>query len=120
MDVQKIPMTLQNLVSSDPEIQGAALVSLDGLPLASQLPEGMDEERVAAMAVAMLSISDRIGSELQRGEVRRVLIEGDQGYCILTSCGEESVLLVLASATAKQGLINLAMKQTVTELTTVI
>ena len=120
MNVQKIQMTLQDLVGAGPEIQGAALVTLDGLPLASTLPPDMDEERVSAMAAAMLSIGERIGGELQRGDVGRVFVEGNQGYCTLANCGQEAVLLILASATAKQGLINLSIKQAVTELRTVI
>ncbi|MGC1309296.1 MAG: roadblock/LC7 domain-containing protein [Phormidesmis sp.] len=120
MDVQKIQMTLQNLVSNGPDIQGAALVTLDGLPLASTLPSDMDEERVSAMAAAMLSIGERIGGELQRGEVGRVFVEGGQGYCMLTNCGQEAVLLVLAAAAAKQGLIQLSIKQAVAELKMVL
>lgn len=120
MNVQKIQMTLQDLVSNGPDIQGAALVTLDGLPLVSTLPSNMDEERVSAMAAAMLSIGERIGGELQRGDVGRVFVEGNQGYCTLTSCGEEAVLLVLASTAAKQGLINLSIKQSIAELRTVI
>lgn len=120
MDVKKIQMTLQDLVSNGPDIQGAALVTLDGLPLVSTLPSNMDEERVSAMAAAMLSIGERIGGELQRGDVGRVFVEGNQGYCTLTSCGEEAVLLVLASTAAKQGLINLSIKQSIAELRTVI
>ena len=120
MNVQKIQTTLQDLVGNGPDIQGAALVTLDGLPLVSTLPSDMDEERVSAMAAAMLSIGERIGGELQRGDVGRVFVEGNQGYCTLASCGEDAVLLVLASTAAKQGLINLSIKQTVTELRTVI
>ena len=119
MNVQQVQVSLQELVSNGPDIQGAALVTLDGLPLVSTLPSDMDEEKVSAMAAAMLSIGERIGGELQRGNVGRVFVEGDGGYCMLTSCGEESVLLVLASAAAKQGLINLSIKQTIAELQSV-
>ncbi len=120
MDVQKVQATLQSLVSNGPDIQGAALVTLDGLPLVSTLPSNMDEERVSAMAASMLSIGERIGGELQRGDVGRVFVEGNQGYCMLTSCGQDTVLLVLASAAAKQGLINLFIKQTIAELEAVM
>ena len=116
LNVQKMQTTLQDLVSNSPDIQGAALVTLDGLPMASTLPGRMDEERVSAMAAAMLSIGERIGGELQRGAVARIFVEGDQGYCMLTNCGEDAVLLVLASAAAKQGLLQLSIKQAVAEL----
>ena len=112
----KIGNILQNFVSGTPDIQGAALVSPDGLPLATSLPGGMDEERVSAMSAAMLSLGERIGSELTRGTIDRIFVEGNKGYGILTSCGEEAVLLALANESAKQGLLMLEIKRVVSEL----
>ena len=76
----------------------------------------MDEERVSAMSAAMLSLGERIGNELARGEIDRLYVEGDKGYGILTSCGEEAVLLVLASKAAKQGVLMLEIKRVVGDL----
>lgn len=112
----KITSILQNFVSGTPDIQGAALVSPDGLPLASSLPGGMDEERVSAMSAAMLSLGERIGSELARGSIDRIFVEGNKGYGILTNCGEDAVLLVLANEAAKQGLLMLEIKRVRSEL----
>ncbi len=116
INVAKLEGILQNLVTSTSDVQGAALVSPDGLALASTLPSGMDEERVAAMSAAMLSLGERIGSELARGTIDRLYVEGDKGYGILTSCGEEAVLLVLASKAAKQGLLMLEIKRVTGDL----
>ena len=58
---------LRDLQHNSPDVEGAAVVSVDGLPLASLLPPGIEEERVAAMSAAMLSLGDRIASELGRG-----------------------------------------------------
>lgn len=116
INVAKLESILQNLVTSTSDVQGAALVSPDGLPLASTLPSGMDEERVSAMSAAMLSLGERIGNELARGSIDRLYVEGDKGYGILTSCGEEAVLLVLASKAAKQGLLMLEIKRVTGDL----
>lgn len=116
INTQKLSAILQNFVTSTNDIQGAALVTPDGLPLASTLPAGMDEERVAAMSAAMLSLAERIGMELARGQIDRIYVEGDQGYGVLTSCGEDAVFLVLASQAAKQGLLLLEIKRTLSEL----
>jgi predicted regulator of Ras-like GTPase activity (Roadblock/LC7/MglB family) len=120
INVAKLESILQNLVTSTSDVQGAALVSPDGLPLASTLPSGMDEERVSAMSAAMLSLGERIGNELARGEIDRLYVEGDKGYGILTSCGEEAVLLVLASKAAKQGVLMLEIKRVVENLKTAL
>ena len=102
---------LQNTVAASASIQGAAVVTLDGLPLASILPGNMDEEKTAAMSAAMLSLGERIGKELARGDIDRIFVQGSSGYGVLTSCTEDALLLTLASEDAKQGLLFMEIKQ---------
>ena len=113
---EKLSMVLQNFVSATTDVQGAALVTPDGLPLAASLPGGMDEERVSAMSASMLSLGERIGMELARGTIDRIFVEGNKGFGILTGCGQDAVLLVLASESAKQGLLMLEIKRVLAEL----
>jgi predicted regulator of Ras-like GTPase activity (Roadblock/LC7/MglB family) len=68
------------------------------------------------MSAAMLSLGERIGRELNRGEIERILVEGQKGYGILTSCTEEAVFLVLTDRNAKLGIINLEIKNVIEEL----
>jgi predicted regulator of Ras-like GTPase activity (Roadblock/LC7/MglB family) len=120
ISIEKLGSILQNFVTSTNDVQGAALVTPDGLPLAASIPGGMDEERVSAMSAAMLSLGERIGNELGRGGIDRILVEGDKGYGILTSCGEDAVFLVLANQSAKQGLLMLEIKRALSELKLVL
>jgi uncharacterized protein len=113
---EKLGIVLQNFVTATSDVQGAALVTPDGLPLAATLPGAMDEERVSAMSAAMLSLGERIGQELARGGIDRIYVEGNQGYGILTSCGEDAVFLVLADQKAKQGVLMLEIKRAVSEI----
>lgn len=107
---------LQNFVSGTSEVQGAALVSPDGLSLASVLPGGMDDERTAAMSASMLSLGERIGRELARGNVERIVVEGEKGYGVLVGCSGDAVLLVLANSAVKQGLLFLEIKRAVAKI----
>jgi uncharacterized protein len=116
ISTEKLNSVLQNFVTSTSDVQGAAIVTPDGLPLATSLPGSMDEERVAAMSAAMLSLGERIGNELARGGIDRIYVEGAQGYGVLTSCGEDAVFLVLASQNAKQGLLLLEIKRALSEI----
>ncbi|MEM7715354.1 MAG: roadblock/LC7 domain-containing protein [Cyanobacteria bacterium P01_A01_bin.68] len=120
INAAKIESILQNFVSGTADIQGATLVSPDGLSLATVLPSTMDDEKVSAMSAAMLSLGERIGSELSRGSIDRIYVEGDQGYGVLTNCGEDAVLLVLANQAAKQGLLMLEIKRLTEELKLVL
>jgi predicted regulator of Ras-like GTPase activity (Roadblock/LC7/MglB family) len=84
--------------------------------MASNLPTHVEEDRVSAMSAAMLSLGERISSELGRGTLEQVFIKGEKGYVILTSVGEEAVLTVLARPEAKLGLIFLDVNRTVEDL----
>jgi uncharacterized protein len=57
----------------------------------------------------MLSLGDRIASELARGKLNQVYIKGDSGIIVLMAVGDEAVLTVLARSQAKLGLIFLDM-----------
>jgi len=107
---------LRDLQASSGDVEGAAIVSVDGLSMASSLSSNIEEDRVSAMSAAMLSLGERIASELGRGELEQVNVKGDQGYVILTSVGEEAVLTVLARKDAKLGLILLDVTRAVTDL----
>lgn len=112
IDIEKMKHLLDHFVSDSVEIQGAAVVTTDGLPLASALSSAMDEERVSAISAAMLSLGERIGNELARGEVERIYVEGKDGFGVLTNCGQDAVFLVLASKDSKQGVLMLEIRRT--------
>jgi predicted regulator of Ras-like GTPase activity (Roadblock/LC7/MglB family) len=116
INVSMLQEVLQNFVSGTSNVQGAALVSPDGLALASVLPADMDEDRTAAMSAAMLSLGERIGSELVRGSIDRIVVEGEKGFGVVVSCGPDAVLLVLSSAAVKQGLLFLEIKRAVSQI----
>ena len=111
---------LKKLQISSPDIQASAVVSVDGLIIASALPSSVEEDRVSAMSAAMLSLGERISMELNRGELDQVYIRGDEGYVMLTSVGNDAVLTVMASAEAKLGLIFLDINRTAEKLAEMI
>jgi uncharacterized protein len=102
---------LSDLNGTSADIEASAVISTDGLLMASLLPASLDEDRVGAMSAAMLSLGDRTSQELARGELEQVLIRGKQGYVIMTHAGNEAVVSVMAKPTAKLGLIFLDVKR---------
>lgn len=111
---------LKDLQASSADIEASAVVSVDGLIMASSLPADVEEDRVSAMSAAMLSLGERIASELRRGTLEQVFIRGSNGYIILMSVGEEAVLTTLARSEAKLGLIFLDMRRAVEDLARLI
>lgn len=101
---------LREMQFASPEIEASAVISIDGLIIASALPENVEEDRVSAMSAAMLSLGERIATELGRGILTQVYIRGGNGYVLLSAVGEEAVLTVLARDDAKLGLLFMEIK----------
>jgi predicted regulator of Ras-like GTPase activity (Roadblock/LC7/MglB family) len=107
---------LRDLAASSPDVEASAVVSVDGLTMASALPPQVEEDRVAAMSAAMLSLGERIANELGRGNLDQVYIKGENGYVVLMSVGRDAVLTVLARQQAKLGLLFLDMRRATEDL----
>ncbi len=107
---------LRDLQSRTPDVEASAIVSVDGLIIASSLPGGVEEDRVSAMSAAMLSLGERIATELGRGFLDEVYIHGEHGYVLLMASGRDAVLTVLARQQAKLGLVLLEMRRAVGDL----
>ena len=109
---EKLNQILKELLENSPYIEAAALVSFDGLILASALPEDTEEDRVAAMSAAILSLGEKAASELGKGELSQVFVEGERGYVFLMSAAGKAVLVAIASRNAKLGLAFYDLKKT--------
>ena len=107
---------LRNFTANTADVEGAAVVSLDGLILASVLPAGTDEDRVSAMAAALPSLGERTATELQRGTLEQVYVKGNSGYIILMQAGSEAVHETIAGPQSKLGMVLLDMKRAAQEL----
>ena len=101
------------------EIQGSAIVSIQGLPIASALPRLRTEYGgetndgiISAMSAAIISVSERAVSELVRGSFKRIMIEGDQGLIILSKAGKNAILCVLTVPNPSLGMIFLNITAT--------
>lgn len=117
---QRIIERLRDMRSSSPDIEASAVVSVDGLTIASDLPATTEEDRVSAMSAAMLSLGERIATELGRGGLDQVYVRGDNGYVLLNAVGEEAVLTVLCRRDAKLGLVFLDTKRAAADLATMV
>ena len=111
---------LRELQVNSPDVEAAAIVSVDGLPIAASLPRSVEEDRVAAMSAAMHSLGERIADELGRGMLDEVYIRGGEGFVIVRAVGEEAVLAVLARQQAKLGLLFLDMRRAAEEFSTIL
>lgn len=111
--IDDLNKALKTLQSSSPGIEASALISSDGLMIASVLAQDMDGTRIGAMTATLLSLGTRAGTELHRGEVSEVIVRGDHGYAVMVSAGRGVLLLVLATEATPLGLIFFDMREAV-------
>lgn len=112
MRQQHLEQALIELNRSSTDIEASAVISKDGLMIASLLPQGLDEDRVGAMSATILALGERTANELRRGDLDQVVIKGTDGYIVLSQAGDEAVVSVMARPEAKLGMIFLDVKRT--------
>ena len=116
----QLDVVLNEFERNVPHVEATAVVSTDGLVIASRLPAQVEEDRVGAMGAAILSISTRSGNELDRGEMLRVLIEGTGGYLLIRSIGDAAILVAMVDKNVRLGMLFYECKQCVEKLTEIL
>lgn len=103
---------LRALNGASADIEASAVISGDGLTIASVLGEDVDTDRFGAMCASLLALADRAAQEVARGTLRQVLIEGDRGVMLLVYAGNDAVLAVAARPTVNLGMVFLETRKT--------
>ena len=104
-NIAELTDLLRQMEAINPDIQGSAIVSVQGLPICSALARDVNDGIVSAMSAAILSVSERAVEELARGDLKRILIEGVDGIIILSKAGENAILCTLAKSDASLGMV---------------
>lgn len=107
----RLSEVLGELVEHSGQITAAAVISYDGLVMASHLPEELEEDRVGAMSAALLSLGEQAVAGLRCGRLETLFTEGTDGYVFLMSVEGEAVLVAVADAAAKIGLVLFELRQ---------
>ncbi|MFX0075725.1 MAG: GTP-binding protein [Candidatus Hermodarchaeota archaeon] len=88
-----------------PEVTAAVILTPEGLPIASMLPQGVDETKIAAMTAALLSLSEKTILEIGKGSIDQLCIKGSEGYLLVMQAGPGAVLIVSTTKDARLGLV---------------
>jgi predicted regulator of Ras-like GTPase activity (Roadblock/LC7/MglB family) len=107
----RLAAALDDFLAVSAEVEAAAVVSGDGLPMASALPPQVEEDRLAAMSAALLTLGERAAEGLGKGDLTHVFVEGADGDVVLMAAGEGAVLVVVTSKSAKIGLVLFEMRR---------
>ncbi len=112
----RLSKILNRFESTTPGVLGCAVISTEGFTIASELPMGTEEQRVAGMAAAMLALGEQTTREFEQGSLQRVFVEGERGHLVVASAGPDALLSALAQKDAKLGLVFLQMQRAAEEI----
>ncbi|MCB0208127.1 MAG: roadblock/LC7 domain-containing protein [Anaerolineae bacterium] len=102
---EKLADALVELLRESSDIDGAAVVGVDGLVYSANVPQkALDEEMVGATSAAILGLSKRSVGQLKRGDFKQALIQGDDGNIIVTSLNDETLLIGLTPHNVNLGM----------------
>ena len=119
--------SLAALHNDAPEIHGSAIITHDGLVIASY-PPGWDAdihaptggENVAAMAAVVVTLAEKTLTRLDQGGLERVVMEGERGSVGVFPSTADSALALLIAKDAKLGLILHAARRAADQIRTIL
>ena len=112
----QLSQRLRDLRTNCPECESLAVVSVEGVMLASCLGDGADDDQLAAMSAALVGFGDRITRELGCGTLDHAVLRGKTGFVALMSLDESSALISVLREDANLGLALLDLRRTARDL----
>jgi predicted regulator of Ras-like GTPase activity (Roadblock/LC7/MglB family) len=109
---KQIRSVLKKLNGFSEQIEASAVMSRDGISVASVLSDGVDPDRLGAMCASLLSLSDSTANELKRGKVNQLLLECESGYVLIVHVGNKAVLGIVTRSKANLGMVFVEAKKT--------
>lgn len=91
--------------SNNTPILGAAILSVEGLPLVSNFQTGTEDVAVAAMVAGIHSAGEQTVRELKQGDLRSIIVEGDLGTTVILRVRGGYLLAITAPENVRLGLV---------------
>ncbi len=102
---------LESLLRESADIHGAVIVGTDGLVLSSNLPMGgHDATRVGAEGAALVGLSKRALGNLKCGDFKVAILQGKDGWVIVSGAGPQAMVLGLTEPSVNLGMALLEMR----------
>lgn len=103
---EQLMAIIRELRENVPDITGVMIATVDGLSIATDFPED-EAARVAAMGASSIGLGNRMTKIAEIGEMKDMLIEGDDGLLVIYMAGSGGILALRAPKRANLGLIRL-------------
>ncbi|NWF96586.1 MAG: roadblock/LC7 domain-containing protein [Candidatus Thorarchaeota archaeon] len=116
----KLRQVMEEATNLAAGIKAWMLLSKEGLPIASAVPQGLEEAEIAAMAASILGVADLAAERMDQGLLEEVLLTNEQGHIIMKSAGEKAILVMAAAKGMKTGLLVYAAKTACEKISTML
>ena len=102
---EQIADVLAGLLEGSADIEGVAVVGMDGLVYSANIPQkALDVNMVGASSAAILGLSKRSVEQLKRGKFNQTLIQGDAGNIIVTKLNANTLFVGLTPKNINLGM----------------
>ena len=88
-----------------PSVDGAFLFDPDGSTLVAAGGEAADDAAVQALVNGLLQLAERAATDLGRGALQHLAVQGQLGYVVATTLDSGHSLILLGSHEARLGLL---------------
>jgi predicted regulator of Ras-like GTPase activity (Roadblock/LC7/MglB family) len=107
----KLRLIMEEATALAAGIRAWMLLSKEGLPISSAVPQGLEEAEIAAMAASILGVADLAAERMEQGTLEEILMTNEKGLMIMRSAGDKAILVLAASKGMKTGLLVYAANQ---------
>lgn len=100
---EKIREILQKIEDTT-KLEGCAVITRDGVRIASSASTSVDADMLSAASAAMISTGEMASMQLNYGSLSDIIIRGDDGHILLTRAGPNHMLVAASKDTTQLGL----------------
>ena len=93
------------------DIEASAVVRRDGLMVASDLSESMEDSTVAAMTAALVGTAETFSSELSRGQFKEVVVDSEKGKLVAIGAGKLAILICVIKEKGNLGFVLISIER---------
>ncbi|ACH82819.1 MULTISPECIES: roadblock/LC7 domain-containing protein [Acidithiobacillus] len=95
MRTKKMQSILAELNDGSADIDASAIISTEGLMLASAISGEVSEDRAGAVMASISSLADRAMREFKLGNLEQLVMKGHNGYALMIQAGDYAALIVI-------------------------
>ncbi|MHA1440110.1 MAG: roadblock/LC7 domain-containing protein [Promethearchaeota archaeon] len=101
------------------DVRNSAIISIKGQLMASALHSDVDARAISAMTAALQSVGTRVSDTLSAGNISSITINGSEQLIMLQHL-RQALLVALAPADAKIGLIDFEVNSALNKIKMVL